>query len=585
MMGHESSSARAARSAPALRQATGWQAGPFLISTLPPGPRQRWIARALVIVLAAAFLGTVAYRDVQLQRYDAFVPIANTIICLNDVITAALLYAQFSVTRSRALLALASGFLFKSLTMIPHALTFPGAFAPSGLLGARVQTTAWLYMTQHLVFVLSAVAYTLLRERRTESSDDDGSAAISIGVAVGGVSASIAAVTWLFIVGTDLLPPIMADSIHTTAVFHEFGTQLLLLEAVVSIVVFRRRATSMIDLWLKVAMCSWLIETFFQVIIRSRFSLVFYVSRSMGVVSSSFVLIVFLSESLMLHRRLVLAVLGREQEREGHRTAIEIVVGALAHELRQPLTAILLNEKACARLLSTSPQSPEDVSASLDDIRDSALRAGEIIDSVRTMFDAPGAQSRAAVDGNALVREAVELMRLDLEAHHVSVEFDLAPQALSIRAHRGQLLEVLLNGLKNAIESLATITGRRRDIGVRTLPLGANGIAITIEDSGAGVDIRVRRRVFEPFYTTKPQGMGLGLSICESIVSAHGGALTLEPGSPHGATLRIELPGSWESDVAMLERPRPCVPASEGARSEVPSNAARPARRRTSFVT
>ena len=553
MIRQHSGRAAFTRSSSMLGRTTGWQGGPFLISTLPPGAAQRLVGVGLAVLLFAAFVITVAYRHVQLRQYDAFVPIANTIICVNDVITAALLYAQFSVTRSRALLALASGFLFKALTMIPHALTFPGAFATSGLLGARIQTTAWMYMTQHLAFLLSAVGYTALREWHTESSGKDASTVVPIVAAIAAVGASVAGMTWLFTAGADLLPPIMADAVHTTAAFHQFGARMLLIEAVASVLVFRRRATSMIDLWLKVAMCSWLIETFFQVIVRSRFSLVFYMSRSMGVVSSSFVLVVFLSESLMLHRRLVLAVVGREHEREGHRTAIDIVVGTLAHELRQPLTAILLNEKAGASLLSAMPRVPEDIPAIFDDIRASAVRAGEIIDSVRTMFAAT-AISQGPVDANALVREAAELMRLELEAHHVSVEFDLAPHDRRICAHKGQLLEVLLNGAKNAIESLATITDRKREIRFRTVPLGSAGIAISIEDSGAGVDIRARRRVFEPFYTTKPQGMGLGLSICESIVSAHGGTLALEPRSPHGATLRIELPGSPKPDVPGVPR-------------------------------
>ena len=133
---------------------SGTTGGPFLISTLPPSSNQRWLARVIVITLLVGFSVTVAFHYVQLRRYDAFVPIANTIICLNDVITAALLLVQFAMTRSRALLALAAGFLFTSLMMIPHALSFPGAFAPAGLLGAGLQTTAWLYMSQHMVFLL-----------------------------------------------------------------------------------------------------------------------------------------------------------------------------------------------------------------------------------------------------------------------------------------------------------------------------------------------------------------------------------------------------------------------------------------------
>jgi len=493
--------------------------------------------------LAAAFLCTFWFRALQLQRYDAFVPIANTFVCLNDMITAALLYLQYSITRRRELLVLASGFLFKALTMIPHALTFPGAFAPDGLLGAQVQTTAFLYMTQHLLFLLSAVAYTLLRDREEDAPAASGSPVLPIGIAAGAVVVGVLLMTWVFIAGANLLPPMLADPMHTSAGYERVGWWLLLLEALASIVVFGRPATSIIDLWLKVAMCGWLFETLLTIIVRTRFSLVFYVSRTLGVVSSTFVLLAFLSESFMLHRRLITTLVAREQEREGQRTAIDIVVGTLAHELRQPLTSILLDGQAGRKLLAMGPGASEEIPGVFDDIRASAVRANEVIDSVRTMF-AASAGDRGSIDINALVRDAADLTRYELEAHSVTLALDLAPNLPEITGHRGQLLEVMLNGVKNAIESLNGISDRQRELRIRTRHLDSHGVAITIEDSGIGLDPRTRSRAFDPFFSTKPRGMGLGLSICESIVSAHGGALSLRPLSPFGAVLHVELPGA-----------------------------------------
>ena len=525
-----------------MTRPAAWPGGPFLISTLPPSRRQQLIARVLAILLLTAFLATVAFQHLQLQRYDAFVPIASTIVCLNDGITATLLYVQFSITRHRALLVLASGFLFKALMMVPHALSFPGAFGPAGEIGARLQTTAYLFETQHLVFLLTAVAYTFFRDRQEEAPATDRSVAVPIVAAALAVTSGVLFVMWLFTLGADALPSIMADQIRTTAGYQRIGPRLFLIEIVASLFVFRRRSTSMIDLWLKVAMWSWLLETFLAVIVHGRFSLVFYVSRTLGVVSSSFVLLVFFSESLILHRRLVTTLIGREHEREGHRTAIDIVVGTLAHELRQPLMSILLNEQAGAKLLASGPKASEEVPAVFDDIRASVVRANEIIDSVRTMF-AASAGDRGLVDANVLVRDAVELTRLEFEAHRVSVRLDLSPRLPAIRGHRGQLLEVLLNGLKNAIESLVDVSGHERTLQIRTTLLEPHGVAIHIEDSGAGLDPRARSRAFDPFFSTKPRGMGLGLSICRSIVTAHGGALSLLPNEPNGAVLRVELPG------------------------------------------
>jgi signal transduction histidine kinase len=515
--------------------------GPFLISTLPPSREQQSLARALAVLLGIAFLGALAFRGVQLHRYDAFVPVADTIVCLNDALTAALLYAQFSITRQRALLALASGFLFKALMMIPHALTFPGAFAPDGLLGAHLQTTPFFTIVQQLVFLFGAIAYTVYRDRQDDLPAADGSAAAPIGIAVGAVIAGVLYTTWFFTAGGTALPTIMADPTHTTIGFQRGGSRLFLLAIAASIIVFRRRSTSMVDLWVKIAMWSWVCEILLVIAVPMRFSLVFYVARTMGMLSSGFVLLVFLSESLILHRRLVATLVAREQEREGHRTSIDMVVGTLAHELRQPLTSILLNKQAGKKLLARGSAAAEEVPAVFDDIGASVVRANEVIDSVRTMF-APSAGDRGRIDANALVRDAVDLTRLELEAHHVALTLDLSPDLLDTMGHRGQLLEVMLNGLKNAIESLVGVSDGARALRILTTALETDGVAISIEDSGVGLDPRVSNRAFDPFFSTKPRGMGLGLSICQSIVSAHGGALSLASRHPRGAVLRIELP-------------------------------------------
>jgi C4-dicarboxylate-specific signal transduction histidine kinase len=154
------------------------------------------------------------------------------------------------------------------------------------------------------------------------------------------------------------------------------------------------------------------------------------------------------------------------------------------------------------------------------------------------------------IEVNDLVRQAVELMHVDLEGHRVVVSLELTPELPPIQGHRGQLLEVLLNGLKNADDSLASVSDRRHEIHIRTVPLAPNGVSISIEDSGGGLDPRVRGRLFEPYQSTKPGGTGLGLSICRSIVWAHGGTLSLVPRAPHGAVFRVELPPSPAGDVS-----------------------------------
>jgi C4-dicarboxylate-specific signal transduction histidine kinase len=230
------------------------------------------------------------------------------------------------------------------------------------------------------------------------------------------------------------------------------------------------------------------------------------------------------------------------------------MVESLAHELRQPLAAILVNGHAGTLLLSATPANVDEARAAFEDISKSTRRAGEIIDSVRTAF-AHSPQDLVTLEANDLVREAVDIMRLELEASRVVLELDLSPDLPKIRGHRGQLTQVLMNGVKNAVESLATITDRERRLRIRTVPLEPDGVAIRIEDSGRGLDPVARERLFEPFYSTKPHGMGLGLSICKSIIEGHEGTLSLLPGSPHGAVFQVELPALATLDQSRDVRP------------------------------
>src|ERR1700681_3885324 len=137
----------------------------FILSTLPPSRAQKRIALVLVLALLVAFLITDgALSTIQLGRIDAFLPAYAKAMFVNDSITAVLLFAQFSILRSRALLAIASGYLFTALIVIPWMLTFPGIFAPGGLLGAGLQSTSWLYTLWHAGFAMFVIAYALSRD-------------------------------------------------------------------------------------------------------------------------------------------------------------------------------------------------------------------------------------------------------------------------------------------------------------------------------------------------------------------------------------------------------------------------------------
>src|SRR5688572_10536014 len=204
------------------RQGAGGATTSFLISALPPGATQKRLALAISLVLLVVFVIALPFRHAQLPRQDAFVPVANTIVFLSTLLTAALLYAQFSVTRRRALLALASGYLFTGLVFIPHALTFPGAFSPSGLLGANLQTNAWLYITQHVGLLMGAIAYTFLSRRGGNVPAVAGRTAAAIVASVMTAVALVVAVTWFVVTQAHILPSIMADPTQTSSTWRDF---------------------------------------------------------------------------------------------------------------------------------------------------------------------------------------------------------------------------------------------------------------------------------------------------------------------------------------------------------------------------
>jgi signal transduction histidine kinase len=215
---------------------------------------------------------------------------------------------------------------------------------------------------------------------------------------------------------------------------------------------------------------------------------------------------------------------------------------AIAHEIRQPLGAIVTNANAGLRWLDRPQPDLGEVRESLRHIVGDGHRASEVIQSVRAMFtksEHPG----TALDTNDLIRETVAMANVDLDASRVVVDLELADELPLITAHKGQLQQVILNIVTNAIDSMRTINDRVRMLRVRSRPFDSNGVAVSVQDSGTGIDPQNVDRIFDAFFSTKTNGMGMGLAICRSIVEAHGGRLSVSAGVPHGSVFHIVLPG------------------------------------------
>jgi signal transduction histidine kinase len=212
----------------------------------------------------------------------------------------------------------------------------------------------------------------------------------------------------------------------------------------------------------------------------------------------------------------------------------------IAHEIKQPLAAIATNASAGLRWLGRAPPDLGEVRAVLERIVSDAHRADDVIGEIRATFK-PAAEDKVALDVNALVRTVLAHLRGELEKRKIAVETALSAGLPTILGRPAQLQQVILNVITNAAEAMDQATDRPRLLRVASAREGED-VVIAVEDSGVGADPQDIERIFEPLFTTKSQRIGMGLSICRSIVEAHGGRLSASPCDPHGLALRISLP-------------------------------------------
>jgi signal transduction histidine kinase len=512
----------------------------FILSSLPPDRAQRRLALAVVLALLVAFFITEVgpLSTIQLGRIDAFVPAYATAMFVNDLITAVLLFAQFSILRSPALLAISSGYLFTALMLIPWMLTFPGVFTPGGLLGAGLQSTSWLYTLWHAGFPMFVIAYALLKDA-DPAKRWRGSAGAAILLSVAMTAVVVCAVAFIVTAGDALLPRINVDPVHFSTVWLYVAGCLALLSVLALIVLWIRRR-SVLDLWLMVVMCAYVIEiTLIAFPVPARFSFGWYAGRVFGFLSGSLLLFVLLYEITMLYAQLLRAVLAQRREREARLMTGDVVSASIAHEIKQPLSGIIANADAGVRWLDHTVPDLDKAKASLKQIIHDGHRAGAIIDGVRGVFK-KDARNRTSLDINELIREALALVRDDLQKHRVSVQAELNEQLPRMKGDRVQVQQVLLNLITNAIDSMAAKHGSRV-LCLKSRVHDSGGVMVSVEDTGTGVEPKDIDRIFNPLFTTKSHGMGMGLSICRSIIEAHNGRLLVKPNTPEGAVFQFIL--------------------------------------------
>jgi PAS domain S-box-containing protein len=217
--------------------------------------------------------------------------------------------------------------------------------------------------------------------------------------------------------------------------------------------------------------------------------------------------------------------------------------GSLAHELNQPLTAILSNAQAAERFLQREDVDLAEVRAILADIVEEDKRAGEVIRRLRLLLR-KGEVERRVLPISEVVRDALELVRGDLVNRGVTLAAELPPGLPPAVGDRVQIQQVVLNLVANACDAMEVLAPPDRRLSVRAEAVAAECLRVSVADCGPGLPAEVIERVFEPFFTTKSHGLGLGLSVCRTIVTAHGGELGAEANGDGGVTFHFTLPSA-----------------------------------------
>ena len=290
---------------------------PLVIATTPATVQQRKIALSALAVLGVILAVTIPFANIELARVDAFVPVVQTVMCVSDLLAAVFLFAQYTVYPHRALLALASGFIFSGLFAFVQALAFPGAFAPAGLIGDGVNSAGWLFQLWHATFPLAVIMYTLSKDAGTAAIRSNQSIGVTIVLTIACVVTATAGLTLIVTTLAGYLPSQFETATELTPFSRQINVLLFLINGAAVVFLFCRKRT-ILDYWLVVTLLAWLpsfvVAMLFTVL---RFTVGWYAARIYALCAGSALLFMLLAETMVLYTRLAAAVrIGAQRQRE-----------------------------------------------------------------------------------------------------------------------------------------------------------------------------------------------------------------------------------------------------------------------------
>jgi signal transduction histidine kinase len=229
-------------------------------------------------------------------------------------------------------------------------------------------------------------------------------------------------------------------------------------------------------------------------------------------------------------------------------TTVGELTAAIAHEVNQPLTGLVNSGNACLRWLAGEAPNLDAARKSVERMIEAGNRAGRVINRIRALVG-PSPPQRDLLNINETIAEVVALIQIEIQRNRIALRTKLSNDVPPVMGDRIQLQQVILNLALNAIEALSEIS-LPRELSVTSAKDESNGVLVTVQDSGIGLGAAVPERLFDAFYTTKPNGMGIGLAVSRTIIQAHGGLLWATPGAPRGAIFQFRLPADGEEVVS-----------------------------------
>jgi signal transduction histidine kinase len=522
------------------------------LSTELVGRRDVGFALAALTVSAAIFLAAVPFAKTPLPPVAAFIPIYESALVICDVITAVLLFGQFTFLRSQALFVLASGYLFTAFMTVSHMLTFPGLFAPAGLLGAGPQSTAWMYVLWHGGFPLVVIAYALLKDKKPKAIGTNGPpaghsrAAILSSLLAG--PAAVCALTLFATSGHGSLPTIM-DGNRITTPGQVIISSVWALSLLALVVLWRRRPHTVLDLWLMVVMAAWLFDIALVGLLNgARYDLGWYAGRIYGLLAASFVLAVLLIENGKHYARLVrvssklnaanMALARKVEELDRSNEELRDFASVASHDLQEPLRMVatytqLLSQRYKGRLDSDAD---EFIAFAVD----AAGRMQRLIQDL-LVYSHVGTKGKDLLDTSSekALQHALMNLRGAIEDGGAIVTHDKLPNVL---ADERQLVQVFQNLVGNAIKYRRAAVPL---VHISSAMQGEKTWLFSVQDNGLGIEPQYFERIFGMFQRLHTReefsGTGMGLAICKKIVERHGGSISVESQLGQGSTFRFAL--------------------------------------------